>query len=104
MLVLMKMGSTPLLLTIASAWVGFNYGGLFALFPSATADYFGTKNVGVNYGLVFTSYGVAGILGPILGGRVFDLTNSYLYAFIPAGILCIIAAVLSLVTKKPKHK
>ncbi|MBW2979958.1 OFA family MFS transporter [Candidatus Woesearchaeota archaeon] len=101
-LALMRMGSTALLLTIASAWVGFNFGGNFALFPSATADYFGTKNVGVNYGLVFTSYGVAGIIGPILGGRVFDLTGSYLYAFIPAGIVCLIAAVLSFFTKKPK--
>jgi OFA family oxalate/formate antiporter-like MFS transporter len=53
---------------------------------------------------VFTSYGVAGILGPILGGRVFDLTGNYLYAFIPAGILCLVAAVLSFFTKKPKAK
>jgi OFA family oxalate/formate antiporter-like MFS transporter len=101
---LMRMGSTAMLLTIAAAWVGFNFGGNFALFPSATADYFGTKNVGVNYGLVFTSYGVAGILGPILGGRVFDLTGSYLYAFIPAGVLCLIAALLSFFTKKPGTK
>ena len=104
MLVLMKMGSTVLLLTIAAAWVGFNYGGIFALFPSATADFFGTKNLGVNYGFVFTSYGVAGIFGPILGGKVFDLTGSYLYAFIPAGVLCIIAAGLALITKNPKKK
>jgi MFS transporter, OFA family, oxalate/formate antiporter len=103
MFVLMKMGSTPLLLAIAAAWVGFNFGGNFALFPSATADFFGTKNIGVNYGFVFTSYGVAGIVGPILGGQVFDITGSYLYAFIPAGIVCILAAVISLFTKDP-HK
>jgi len=103
MLVLMKMGSSALLLSIAAAWVGFNFGGNFALFPSATADFFGTKNIGVNYGFVFTSYGVAGIVGPILGGRVFDITGSYLYAFIPAGIVCILGAILSLFTKDP-HK
>lgn len=101
MLFLMKMGSTPLTLGIAAAWVGFNFGGNFALFPSATADYFGTKNMGMNYGFVFTSYGIAGIIGPILGGAVFDATGSYLYAFIPAGILCLIAAVLSFFTKAP---
>ena len=100
MLVLMKMGSTALLLGAAAAIVGFNFGGNFALFPSATADFFGTKHIGVNYGLVFTSYGVAGIVGPILGGRVFDLTGSYLYAFIPAGVACLIAAILSFVVKK----
>jgi len=103
MLGLMQMGSTELLLAIAAAWVGFNYGGLFALYPSATADYFGTKNVGINYGLVFTSYGVAGIVGPILGGAVFDATGSYLWAFIPAGAVCLIAAVLAVLLKPPKQ-
>ncbi|MBU0627718.1 MAG: OFA family MFS transporter [Nanoarchaeota archaeon] len=102
MLILMNMGSTGLLLAIASAWVGFNFGGNFALFPSTTADFFGTKNLGINYGLVFTSYGIAGILGPILGGKVFDVTGSYLYAFVPSGILCIIAAGLAFITKKPE--
>jgi len=104
MLYLVNMGSTKMLLTVAAAWVGFNFGGNFALFPSATADYFGTKNVGVNYGFVFTSYGVAGIVGPILGGRVFDLTGSYLWAFIPAGVACLLAAGLSLALKSPHHE
>ena len=101
MLVLIKMSGTALLLGVASAWVGFNYGGIFALFPSATADYFGTRNVGVNYGLVFTSYGVAGIVGPILGGKVFDLTGDYKIAFISGGIFCFVAAGLSIFLKKP---
>ena len=99
----MKMGSTALLLGIAAALVGFNFGGNFALFPSTTADFFGTKNIGVNYAFVFTAYGVAGIIGPILGGRVFDVTGSYLWAFIPAGAVCLIAAGLSFFTKHP-HK
>ncbi|MFH1055979.1 MAG: MFS transporter, partial [Candidatus Altiarchaeota archaeon] len=102
MLYLMNMGSSEMLLTVAAAWVGFNFGGNFALFPSATADYFGTKNMGVNYGFVFTSYGIAGILGPLLGGMVFDTTGSYLWAFIPSGILCIIAAAMALVVKPPQ--
>ena len=101
MLVLMKMGSTALLLGVAAAWIGFNFGGNFALFPSTTADFFGTKNIGVNYGFVFTAYGVAGIVGPILGGRVFDVTGSYLWAFIPAGIVCLLASMLSFFTKHP---
>ena len=103
MLALIKMGSTEFLLAVAVAWVGFNYGGIFALFPSVTADYFGTKNLGVNYGLVFTSYGVAGVLGPILAGSVFDATGSYLWAFIPSGIACLIAAALALAIKSPRN-
>lgn len=103
MLALVQMGSNELTLTIAAAWVGFNFGGNFALFPSATADYFGTNHVGVNYGLVFTSYGVAGIIGPILGGSIFDMTGSYLWAFIPSGIACLVAAGIALIIKNPKN-
>ncbi|MBI5408826.1 MAG: OFA family MFS transporter [Nitrospirae bacterium] len=82
---------------IASAWVGLNFGGIFALFPSATADYFGTKNLGVNYGWIFTAYGVAGILGPVVGGVLYDATHQYIMAFVFAGVLCFIAAGCSVV-------
>ena len=102
-LALMRMGASELLLSIAVAWIGFNFGGNFALFPSATADYFGTKHIGVNYGFVFTSYGIAGIFGPILGGWVFDTTGTYTMALIPAGVLCLVASGLALVLKHP-HK
>ncbi|MBT3349974.1 MAG: OFA family MFS transporter [Nitrospinaceae bacterium] len=77
---------------LASAWVGLNFGGNFALFPSATSDYFGAKNFGSNYGWIFTAYGVAGILGPVVGGVLFDSTKGYLTAFVFAGILCFVAA------------
>ena len=77
---------------LASAWVGLNFGGNFALFPSATADYFGTKNLGMNYGWIFTAYGVAGILGPVVGGVLFDATKQYMMAFVFAGILCFVAS------------
>ena len=49
---------------VAASLIGFNFGGNFALFPAATADYFGDKSVGSNYGWVFTAYGDAGTAGP----------------------------------------
>jgi len=82
---------------LASAWVGLNFGGNFALFPSATADYFGTRNLGMNYGWIFTAYGVAGILGPVVGGVLFDVTKQYVMAFVFAGILCFVAAGCSVI-------
>jgi len=87
---------------IASALVGLNFGGIFALFPSATSDYFGAKHFGINYGWIFTAYGVAGIIGPILGGAVFDMTGSYILAFSPAGIACFAAAGLAFIVDRPK--
>ncbi|MBX3630431.1 MAG: OFA family MFS transporter [Nitrosomonas sp.] len=103
MFMLIEMGSTELTLSIAAAWVGFNFGGNLALFPATTADFFGTRNVGMNYALLFTAYGVAGIMGPILAGSVFDMTGSYLWAFIPSGVACFIAAGVAL-RLKPSHR
>lgn len=82
---------------LASALVGLNFGGCFALFPSLTADSFGTKHFGINYGWIFTAYGVAGIIGPIVGGVLFDVTQQYILAFVFAGTLCFLAAGTSVV-------
>lgn len=89
-------------LYLGAAIIGFNFGGNFALFPAATADYFGNKNVGTNYPWVFMAYGLGGIIGPILGGAMGDAKN-WMGAFIPAGIACIIAAFLALALKPPKE-
>ena len=85
----------PILFYIVVALIGFNFGANFALFPASTADSFGSENVGLNYGFIFTSYGIGGIVGPILAGAVQDAGLSFLYAFIPAAILCFIAAILA---------
>ncbi len=88
-------------LYLSAAVIGFNFGGNFALFPAATADYFGNKNVGTNYPWVFMAYGVGGIVGPILGGVMGD-AKAWSMAFIPAGIACIIAAIIAVTLKQPK--
>ena len=90
-MILVSVEST-LAVFLASAFVGLNFGGNFALFPSATADYFGTKNLGMNYGWIFTAYGVAGILGPVVGGVLFDVTGQFVLPFVFAGTLCFIAS------------
>ena len=51
-----------------------------------------TRNIGNNYGWIFTAYGIAGILGPVAGGVLFDATQRYMIAFVFAGILCFLAA------------
>ena len=101
MLALPGMTTLPMLL-IGAAVIGFCFGGNFSLFPSMNAGYFGTKNMGLNYALLFTSYGVGGIVGPILGGMAKDMTGGYFWAFVPAGVLCNAAAAVALMLKPPK--
>lgn len=89
-------------LVIAASLVGFNYGGAFALFPSATADFFGAKNLGANYGWMFTSYGIAGVVGIAAGNAAKVMTDSYVAAFSLAGVLCIGSVILALVLQRMK--
>ena len=94
--------NTPALIIFGTAAAGFNYGSLLSLFPSTTADYFGTKNLGANYGLVFTAWGVGGVFGPMLAGMIADTFKVYTLAFqISAGLL-ILAAIISFIVKAPK--
>ena len=101
MAIFAKFTTAPLLILGALA-VGFNYGSNLSVFPSATYDYFGTKNGGVNYGLVFTAWGVGGVFGSMVAGKIVDATGSYNMAFTAAAVLCVAAAGLSFLTKAPK--
>ncbi len=78
----------------------WQYGGGLALMPSFTADFFGAKNLGMNYGIVFLGWG-AGFFMARLGGSIKDWTGSLDYAFYLSGIVLIIAVLLSWVTKRP---
>jgi OFA family oxalate/formate antiporter-like MFS transporter len=86
------MAGNTVTLYLFAMLIGFNFGGNFALFPTITADTFGTKYVGQNYGWVFLAYAIGGIAGPIMGGKLGDLGNFPL-AFTICGILCIVAVV-----------
>jgi MFS family permease len=91
-------------LFLASVLIGFNYGANLSVFPSATKDYFGLKNFGVNYGFVFTAWGVGGILGPMLSGQIFDADKNFNSAYLIAAVCLLIAAGLTFATRAPKAK
>ncbi|MEO0072544.1 MAG: OFA family MFS transporter [candidate division WOR-3 bacterium] len=92
----------PFWFWIGISLVGMCFGGYLALYPAVTADFFGTKHVGINYGLVFTAYGVGGLLSNIFAPKVKELTGGYSLAFIITGVLCLISVILSLLVKIPK--
>jgi len=95
------MAGNEYLLYLGATLIGFNFGGNFALFPTITADTFGAKNVGQNYPFVFLAYGVGGILGPILGGKMGDVGN-FPMAFTISGIAVLLGTVLMLMLKPAK--
>jgi OFA family oxalate/formate antiporter-like MFS transporter len=92
----------PLLITGASI-AGLAYGSLFSLMPSITADYFGVKNMGVNYGLVFSGWGIAAIIGPILGGIAVNNSGTYTMSYLVAGALLLAGTVLVGLIKPPVY-
>ncbi len=84
--------------------VYYCFGTLLSVFPSTTADFFGTKNLGINYGWVFTAYAFAGIVGPMIGGYMFKTYNNYTTAFYTGGILAAVAFIAILFTNRPEEK
>jgi OFA family oxalate/formate antiporter-like MFS transporter len=88
---------------IMTCAIFFCFGGNFSLFPTATADLFGAKNLGPNYGLVFTAYGIAGFIGATMVNAFVSVFGSYLILFIIMGMMSIGAAILAFLIKPPKH-
>jgi OFA family oxalate/formate antiporter-like MFS transporter len=80
------------------------YGTQLSVFASTTADLYGTKNLGLNYGVLFTAWGAAGILGPFIAGRVFDTFGDYRYAFFAAGVFALLAFASLSMAKAPTRQ
>ena len=79
------------------------YGTQLSVNGAATADFWGTKNAGINYGLLFTAWGVAGVVGPMLGAKLRVAYSSYKAPFYAAAILAAVALLSELLARRPKH-
>jgi MFS family permease len=89
------------LVAILFAIVLLDYGGGFGTMPSFTADYFGTKYMGVNYGWILLAWGVGGIVGPIFVALVKDMTGSFAGALPYIGFMLLVATILPIVARRP---
>jgi OFA family oxalate/formate antiporter-like MFS transporter len=88
----------------------FSYGGYLALMPSLTADFYGPKHVGANYGLLFSAWGVCGFVVPgyfagimdraRLGG---DLAAGYRQVYWELAVLAVIGAAVTLLLRPPRR-
>ena len=100
--VLYAVGANVTLLYVVVFVVYWCYGTQLSVNASTTSDFWGTKNAGINYGLLFTAWGVAGIIGPRIGGVLFDKYKNYKAAFYTAAVLAVIALICEFLAKRPR--
>ncbi len=98
----MKQQNVALLFVVVGV-AYWQYGGGLALLPAFTADFFGPKNMGLNYGLVFTGWGIAFFV-PQLAGYIKDATHTLDPAFYLSAALLLAAVVVSQLLRRPEMK
>jgi len=94
------MGSVPVM-CIISALIGAGYGANLAVFPSITKNFYGLKHFGMNYGLVFTAWGVGGFMLALVAGRLYDVYQTFALAYYGASALLLAAAITTLLVRPP---
>lgn len=98
-------GLPPALIVLVATLIGFNYGANLSLFPSFTKDLWGLKTFGMNYGVLFTAWGVGGLVLPRVQQTLTAQSGgSYTSSFITAGVTLIVGALLTLAIKPPAPK
>jgi OFA family oxalate/formate antiporter-like MFS transporter len=75
---------------------------MFTLFPASCLQYYGPRPQATNYGLLFTSWGLAGFLGPFVGGWLKDSTGSYSAPFIVGAVMVSVSVIIIALVKPPK--
>ena len=99
--ILYQVGGNVTLLYVTVFVVYWCYGTQLSVNGSTAADFWGTKNAGLNYGMLFTAWGVAGIIGPRIAGVLFDKYKNYQMAFYTAAVLAAVALLSELAARRP---
>jgi len=88
----------------------FAYGGILALMPALTADYFGPRYVGGNYGLLFSAWGLCGFLVPGYFEGILDraraagsLPGGYQEVYLKLAVIAAAVAVMTTVLRPPRR-
>ena len=89
------------LLFVAVGIAFWQYGGGLSMLPAFTADFYGTKNLGLNYGMVFLGWGIA-FLVPLGAGYLKDIYGNYDLAFQISSSILIVAVIICKLTQRPK--
>jgi OFA family oxalate/formate antiporter-like MFS transporter len=98
---LYAVGGNVALLYLLVFVVYWCYGTQISVNGVAAADFWGTRNAGFNYGMLFTAWGVAGIIGPRIGGVLYDRYHNYQAAFYTGAALAAVALLCELAAGRP---
>jgi OFA family oxalate/formate antiporter-like MFS transporter len=101
--ILYSVGGNVVALFVMLFVVYWCYGTQLSVNAATAADFWGTKNVGINYGFLFTAWGVAGLLGGRIGGKLYDKYHNYQMAFYTAAVLAAVALLAELMVRRPKQ-
>jgi len=94
--------ANPILLVLLATFIGFNYGANLCIFPSYAKDLWGLKNFGINYGCLFTAWGVGGLVLVRLAEMLKTATGNFVSSFYAACGLLLFAALLTFTLKAKK--
>jgi len=100
--VLYWVGSNVTLLYVLVFVVYWCYGTQLSVNASTTADFWGIRHAGINYGMLFTAWGVTGYFAAKAGGLLFDKYHNYEAAFYLAGGLAVVALLSEFLAKRPR--
>jgi len=95
------LGGNVALLYLLVFVVYWCYGTQLSVNGAAAADFWGTKNAGINYGMLFTAWGVADIIGPRIGGVLYDKYHNYQAAFYAGATLAAVALISEIAAGQP---
>jgi MFS family permease len=87
--------SVPWMLYLFAIIYGFGYGGHVPQLAALVGEIFGLRYVGISLGMTTLSWGIGGALGTFLAGYIFDISDSYDYAFILGAAAMFLATVLT---------
>jgi len=93
----------PWVFAVFALWFGLSYGSIVSLLPAICMDLFGGRAVSAIIGTLYTGAALGNLLGPVLAGQVFDMTQSYaLVIWITLGISALATYSCWRILKYPK--
>lgn len=80
-------------LTVFAIFMGITYGIPFALFTPYLGDLFGRAYVGSLFGILTLGHGLIGGCGPVIWGKIYEISGNYNTACLTSAICYAIAAI-----------